>query len=315
LKKKIVLLTDNHKKSFFKTSKNPSVVVKIHLNGNHRVEVQKSGDFHKSKYIRPLGAIPCSNKYLENSKLIHYQKIWIEEIDHPASTLKHIKSRVVDDMAGLAAIEMGDMREIEEQFTFPSEKIFFVRQDNKLLAYSAADTYNFLGASKVLYLSGTVIHPVLKGKGLSVYLHYLHLKRFLSRDLLRRPVYFAARTRLPRMYGAAARHLTIYPRPGIKPPADILAMGKRLANHLAENKQYDVERMVMREAFPPRIDAWETIRYHNEQINDYVKERINLATGDAFILIGKASYPQLLAYRTWQAWKNRQIKINAASKN
>lgn len=246
----------------------------------------------------------------------------IQIVDYPNTTLTR------DDKEALMApcIEVARAAFENEGVTekdivshvFAVSVVIFVRDQKGRLESFASTVVETLGESRIVYLKGVAVSPHVKGAGISslaTALRILHVTK--ERDT--ENWFMSTRTQSPIVYRNYIKNFDLYPRPrpGECTPGNIKALADRLAPLVQEKHsdeqpkdglRFDRDRLIMRGTYlltDPATGVQRGFSMYgdhipwcdvDDEVNGFFKHNLDLAGGDAVLILGRLDREKAKAY-------------------
>lgn len=230
-------------------------------------------------------------------KQSHYRGLALTEISYPADTLSNSALGVAEEMDALVRRAWGDTttyRRVIEEVFLRSTRLTLVRKEAVLVGFSAHHILRIDGAL-ILHVAGTVVDPIVRNIGLMVHLSMRQVLRCLRESPF--GAFGTFRSQNPLVVGANYRRWGGWPRPteNQAAPPRYQSVASRLVENLWPSADFDPATLVIRAAFPKELVAeGPPTDYHEPSVNHLCRSRLNIAEGDAFLVVCRLTLPRLL---------------------
>ena len=186
----------------------------------------------------------------------------------------YILTQLGFDREESASLEQDTRNHVEQ-----GEYLYLITDGGLIATYAIFD-YLRQDSDLILYLSGIMVAPPYRGKGISA-----ALIRAAMRES--RAKYFAARTQNPVMYESILKACgNVFPNPNVATPADVMEAGEFVAKNRLHMTSYDPKSMLSKSVYgaclygKPPTSA-------NDQLNRWFTSCVNQSEGDAMIVVAR----------------------------
>lgn len=245
------------------------------------------------------------NRSPQNSR---YRGLILNEIPEPAHFLGSRAPALADEMDALVRRAWGDTatyRRVIEEVFLHATRLTVVRKDEVLVGFSAHHILTVNG-QLILHVAGTVVDPAVRDMGLMVHLSMRQVIRCLRENPL--GAFGTFRSQNPLVVGANYRRWGGWPRPdaNLPPPPRYQHIASGVVDRLWPGAEFDANSLVIRSAFPKELVAEGPVAdYHEASVNRLCRSRLNVADGDAFLVLCRLSIPRLLL-QPWHSIRRRR---------
>jgi hypothetical protein len=245
-------------------------------------------------------------------QISRYRGLYLTEFPDPATSLGDRAPELADEMDALIRRAWGDTftyRRVIDEVFLQSARLTIVRNGDDLVAFSAHRILQ-IDHQPILHVAGTVVDPAVRDIGLMVHLSMRQVTRCLRASPF--GAFGTFRSQNPLVVGANYRRWGGWPRPDLNctPPPRYQRIATQVVDTLWPGAAFDPKTLVIRSAFPKELVAEGPVAdYHEPSVNELCRSRLNLANGDAFLVLCRLTIPSLLL-QPWHSLRRRRVQTS-----